>query len=282
MRPFTRSWRWEGRSRARHAHWSGQVGIGCDGRGPFVLYRDLRQWHGRSIWGNVGTHVVLQVGIIKVGGELERGRLRLVIYTTKGHEVLMWLSTVGSCGPGDSNGWIWRSWDQLTTTLWQRSVRKLPRLVEAIVGAKDRIDCEWRAWIVRQKAIIVRMCTELVEVVVIISTLGCLWLAQGRCRLKPECVACIGALVTQKQKTRLTRQLGRCLPIAQRAHVSNINILKARQPKAFQRAEIGFPCFRVSCLIHLVKPHRHAGRRGLLRRVLRLRANQLQAQVDVC
>jgi hypothetical protein len=58
----------------------------------------------------------------------------------------------------------------------------------------------------------------------------------------------------------------------------------ARQPKV-QRAEIGFPCFRVSCLEHLVKPRRRVVGltwHGLLRGVLRRRANQLEPKVDVC
>jgi hypothetical protein len=140
----------------------------------------------------------LQVGIVEVGGELEWGRLRLVIYTTKGREIWLWRSKVGSRRPGDSNArssWIW---NQLTTTLlWQSSEGK-PRLVEVRVGAKMRKDREWRAWIMRQITIIVRMYRVLVEVAVIISTLAYLWLAQGCCRLKPECVACIGGFVTQK------------------------------------------------------------------------------------
>jgi hypothetical protein len=99
---------------------------------------------------------------------LKRRRLRL-IYTTKGREVWVWLSKVGS-RPGESNARSW-IWDQLTTTLvlWQ-SV--LPRLVEVSVGAKMRKDREWRACIMRQIAAIVRVYRELVEVVVIISTLA--------------------------------------------------------------------------------------------------------------
>jgi hypothetical protein len=65
--------------------------------------------------------------------------------------------------------------NQMTTTgLWQRSVRKLvlPRLIEVTVGAKMRKDREWRAWILRQISTIVGICRELVEVVVIISTLA--------------------------------------------------------------------------------------------------------------
>lgn len=58
------------------------------------------------------------------------------------------------------------------TSLWRRSIRKLPRLVEAIVVAKMRKDREWRAWILRQIAIIVRNYRELLEVVVVISILA--------------------------------------------------------------------------------------------------------------
>jgi hypothetical protein len=61
-----------------------------------------------------------------------------------------------------------------TTSLWQRSVRKLlPRIVEVTVGAKLlRKDREWRALIVRQIRTIVDICRELAEVVVVISTLA--------------------------------------------------------------------------------------------------------------
>jgi hypothetical protein len=59
-----------------------------------------------------------------------------------------------------------------TTSLWQSTVWKLlPRLLKVTVGAK-RIDREWRAWIVRQITSIVRIYRELLEVVVVISTLA--------------------------------------------------------------------------------------------------------------
>jgi hypothetical protein len=58
-----------------------------------------------------------------------------------------------------------------TTSLWQSTVWKLPRLLKVTVGAK-RIDCQWRAWIVRQIISIVRIYRELLEVVVVISTLA--------------------------------------------------------------------------------------------------------------
>jgi hypothetical protein len=58
------------------------------------------------------------------------------------------------------------------TSLWRRSIRKLPRLVVAIVVAKMRKDREWRAWILRQIAIIMRNYRELLEVVVVISILA--------------------------------------------------------------------------------------------------------------
>jgi len=57
-------------------------------------------------------------------------------------------------------------------------------------------------------------------------------------------------------------------------------MLMARQPKA-QRAVIGLPCFRVSCLEHILKPRGHDGLIYLLHGVLRLLANQLQAEVEV-
>lgn len=59
-----------------------------------------------------------------------------------------------------------------TTSLWQRSVGKLPRLLKVTVGAKMRIDREWRAWIMSQITSIVRIYRELLEVVVVISTLA--------------------------------------------------------------------------------------------------------------
>jgi hypothetical protein len=186
-----------------------------------VLDGHLGHLHSGSVWRYLGTHVVGQVGVVEIGIELQRGRLRLLIYT-KGREVRVWRSNVASRRPGDSNGRSLWSWDQLTTTsLWQRGVWNLPRLVEVTVGAKVREDCEWRGRIMRQIVIIVCMYRELVEVVVIISTLA--------------------------------RQLGRCWPVAQRAHAANITVFMARQPKVYQRAEIGVPCFRVSCLEHLTR-----------------------------
>jgi len=102
---------------------------------------------------------------------MELGRLRLVIYTIKGHEAWVWRSKIASRGPGDSDARGLWSRNQMTRTslLWQRSVRKLPRIVVAKVLRKDG---QWRAWILRQEAIIVQIDRELLEVVVIISILA--------------------------------------------------------------------------------------------------------------
>jgi hypothetical protein len=100
--------------------------------------------HSRSIWRNL-RHVVIQICVIEVGVELAKGRLRLIYI--KGREFLLWLSTLASHWSGDSDvrslslcgKWMTR------TSVWQRTVRKRPRLVEVTVGAKLRIEVEWRA-----------------------------------------------------------------------------------------------------------------------------------------
>jgi hypothetical protein len=104
--------------------------------------------HSGSIWQDLRhVVVVLQVGEVEVGVKLVEGRLRLGIYA-KGREVWLWLSTLASHGSGDSNVWsLLLCGKRMTRTpMWQRSVRKRPRLVEVTVGAKLRIEVvEWRA-----------------------------------------------------------------------------------------------------------------------------------------
>jgi hypothetical protein len=97
----------------------------------------------------------------------------MIYTTTKGNVVRVWRSKLASSSPGDSYARSLWSGNQMTTTsLWQSTVWKLlPRLLKVTVGAK-RIDREWRAWIVRQITSIVRIYRELLEVVVVISTLA--------------------------------------------------------------------------------------------------------------
>jgi hypothetical protein len=141
-----------------------------------VLYDHLgklNRLNRRSIRRYLRSHIVVVVRIIQIGVQVE-GRLRLVmIYTTtKGNVVRVWRSKLASSSPGDSYARSLWSWNQMTTTsLWQSTVWKLPRLLKVTVGAK-RIDCQWRAWIVRQIISIVRIYRELLEVVVVISTLA--------------------------------------------------------------------------------------------------------------
>jgi hypothetical protein len=113
----------------------------------------------------------MQVCVVEIGIKLMQGRLRLTIYI-KGREIVVWRSNFASSRPDDSNvGRLLLRGNQMTrTSMWQRSVGNLPRLIEATVGAKMRIDGEWRAWIVRQISIIVRNCREQLEVVMVIST----------------------------------------------------------------------------------------------------------------
>lgn len=141
-------------------------------------------WHlgylnGRDVWRELRPHGVRIIVEVEVGIELQRGRLRLVIYAAKGREIWVWRSKIASRGAGDSDARSLACRTQMMTTpvLWQRSVRKLlvPRGVEVTVGAKMRKGREWRAWILRQKRTIVSICQEGLEVavmLVIISTLG--------------------------------------------------------------------------------------------------------------
>lgn len=139
---------------------------------------NLWQMNRRVLWCYLRRHVVWEICVVEVGIELQRGRLRLVVYSTEGREVWVWRSNLASRSTGDSNARSLWSWNQMTTTsLWQRSVRNLlPRIVEVTVGAKMRKDREWRALILRQIRAIVDICREIAEVVVIISTLAWPWL----------------------------------------------------------------------------------------------------------
>lgn len=69
--------------------------------------------------------------------------------------------------------------------LWQRRVRKLPRLVKA-VGAKLLRKGRKLLWRLRQ-IIINGIYGELLMGSPSISTLAWPWLATNNCRLKPEC-----------------------------------------------------------------------------------------------
>jgi hypothetical protein len=137
-----------------------------------VFYRNTCDLHRCIIWRDL-RHVVVkvQVCVVEIGIKLMQGRLRLTIYI-KGREIVVWRSNFASSRPDDSNvGRLLLRGNQMTrTSMWQRSVGNLPRLIEATVGAKMRIDGEWRAWIVRQISIIVRNCREQLEVVMVIST----------------------------------------------------------------------------------------------------------------
>jgi hypothetical protein len=143
-----------------------------------VLYNhvgELYRLNGRSFRRYLGSHIAVIIRIIQVGVQVE-GRLRLVmIYTTiKGNVARVWRSKLASSSSCDSYARSLWSWNQMTTTLlWQSTVWKLlPRMLKVTVGAKIRIDREWRAWIVRQITGNVRIYRELLEVVVVISTLA--------------------------------------------------------------------------------------------------------------
>lgn len=70
-----------------------------------MLDRILGYLDGRCIWRELGPHGVRDIVVVEVGVQLQRGRLRLVIYAAKGREVVVWRSKIASRRAGDSDAW---------------------------------------------------------------------------------------------------------------------------------------------------------------------------------